>query len=71
MQQGDALLELGCEAVLMKGGHLSDAESPDWRITVPAASALPHRAFRHTHGTGCRCRRRWRHCDRAMDWAAP
>ncbi len=31
--RGRALLALGCGAVLMKGGHLDDAESPDWLFT--------------------------------------
>lgn len=54
-EQGEALLAMGCEAVLMKGGHLSDSESPDWlfmrgfseRFTAPRVET------RHTHGTGC------------------
>lgn len=55
LQQGDALLELGCEAVLMKGGHLSDAESPDWLITHAGRQRFtaPRVNTRHTHGTGC------------------
>ncbi|WP_413675735.1 bifunctional hydroxymethylpyrimidine kinase/phosphomethylpyrimidine kinase [Pantoea dispersa] len=55
LQQGDALLELGCEAVLMKGGHLSDAESPDWLITRAGRQRFtaPRVNTRHTHGTGC------------------
>ncbi|MFQ1679474.1 bifunctional hydroxymethylpyrimidine kinase/phosphomethylpyrimidine kinase [Pantoea dispersa] len=55
LQQGDALLELGCEAVLMKGGHLSDAESPDWLITRTGRQRFtaPRVNTRHTHGTGC------------------
>ncbi|QBJ34141.1 bifunctional hydroxymethylpyrimidine kinase/phosphomethylpyrimidine kinase [Hafnia alvei] len=54
-RQGHALLDMGCQAVLMKGGHLSDSESPDWlfsregeqRFTAPRVNTL------HTHGTGC------------------
>lgn len=55
LQQGEALLELGCEAVLMKGGHLSDAESPDWLITRAGRQRFtaPRVNTRHTHGTGC------------------
>jgi len=55
LEQGDALLELGCEAVLMKGGHLSDAESPDWLITRAGRQRFtaPRVNTRHTHGTGC------------------
>lgn len=53
--QGRALLALGAQAVLMKGGHLGGTESPDWLITPDqsvrfAASRI---ATRHTHGTGC------------------
>ena len=39
LEQGRALLALGCGAVLMKGGHLDDAESPV--------------QTKNTHGTGC------------------
>lgn len=54
-EQGEALLAMGCGAVLMKGGHLSNEESPDWlfmdgsreRFTAPRVNT------RHTHGTGC------------------
>lgn len=54
-QQGRALLALGCEAVLMKGGHLSDAESPDWLFTRDGEQRFtaPRIATRNTHGTGC------------------
>lgn len=53
--QGRALLEMGCEAVLMKGGHLSEQESPDWLFTRELAQRFtaPRVATRHTHGTGC------------------
>ena len=47
LEQGRALLALGCGAVLMKGGHLDDAESPDWRFTAPRVQT------KNTHGTGC------------------
>ncbi len=43
-QQGEALLALGCGAVLMKGGHLIDDESPDWLFTRDGARVLPRRA---------------------------
>lgn len=54
-RQGRALLELGCEAVLIKGGHLSDAESPDWLFTRAGEQrfSAPRVITRHTHGTGC------------------
>jgi len=55
LTQGEALLALGCQAVLMKGGHLGDSESPDWLITRNGAERFtaPRVNTRHTHGTGC------------------
>jgi len=55
LTQGEALLALGCQAVLMKGGHLGDSESPDWLITHDGAECFtaPRVNTRHTHGTGC------------------
>lgn len=55
LTQGEALLALGCQAVLMKGGHLGDSESPDWLITRSGAERFtaPRVNTRHTHGTGC------------------
>lgn len=55
-EQGEALLAMGCQAVLMKGGHLSEAESPDWlfsRQAEPQRFSSPRVNTRHTHGTGC------------------
>ncbi|QOL15468.1 bifunctional hydroxymethylpyrimidine kinase/phosphomethylpyrimidine kinase [Dickeya dianthicola] len=55
-RQGDALLAMGCQAVLMKGGHLSDSESPDWLFMPdagPVRLSAPRVNTRHTHGTGC------------------
>ncbi|WP_455425097.1 bifunctional hydroxymethylpyrimidine kinase/phosphomethylpyrimidine kinase [Dryocola sp. LX212] len=54
-EQGDALLAMGCRAVLMKGGHLEDAESPDWLFTQEGARRFTAQRVqtRHTHGTGC------------------
>ena len=53
--QGKRLLELGCSAVLIKGGHGQGAESVDYLITAKAIVALaaPRIATRNTHGTGC------------------
>jgi len=53
--QGETLLALGCEAVLMKGGHLDDAESPDWLFTRDGALRFttPREKTKNTHGTGC------------------
>lgn len=55
LEQGQALLAMGCSAVLMKGGHLSESESPDWLITTQGAVRFssPRVATKHTHGTGC------------------
>ncbi len=54
-EQGRALLALGCEAVLIKGGHLEDAESPDWLFTQDGATRFtaPRVLTKNTHGTGC------------------
>ncbi|MGQ5288809.1 bifunctional hydroxymethylpyrimidine kinase/phosphomethylpyrimidine kinase [Pectobacterium actinidiae] len=55
-EQGEALLAMGCQAVLMKGGHLSEAESPDWLFSCedePQRFSSPRVNTRHTHGTGC------------------
>jgi hydroxymethylpyrimidine/phosphomethylpyrimidine kinase len=52
---GQALLDLGCRAVLMKGGHLPGSTVTD--ILVCAAGIRswesPRIETRHTHGTGC------------------
>jgi len=55
LRQGRALLELGCQAVLMKGGHLSDSESPDWLLTREGEERFtaPRVPTKNTHGTGC------------------
>ncbi|RRZ94582.1 bifunctional hydroxymethylpyrimidine kinase/phosphomethylpyrimidine kinase [Erwinia sp. 198] len=55
LQQGRALLALGCQAVLMKGGHLSDSESPDWLLTPEGEERFtaPRVPTKNTHGTGC------------------
>ncbi|EML1934558.1 bifunctional hydroxymethylpyrimidine kinase/phosphomethylpyrimidine kinase [Providencia vermicola] len=55
LSQGHRLLEMGCQAVLMKGGHLTDSESPDWLITPEGEWRFtsPRVNTRHTHGTGC------------------
>ncbi|MDR2711341.1 MAG: bifunctional hydroxymethylpyrimidine kinase/phosphomethylpyrimidine kinase [Burkholderiales bacterium] len=54
-EQGRALLVLGAKAVLMKGGHLESADSPDWLITPNEEQRFvaPRIQMRHTHGTGC------------------
>ncbi|MBB1201538.1 bifunctional hydroxymethylpyrimidine kinase/phosphomethylpyrimidine kinase [Enterobacteriaceae bacterium 89] len=55
LEQGRALLSLGCGAVLMKGGHLEDAESPDWLFTPEGEYRFttPRVPTKNTHGTGC------------------
>ncbi|WP_027711349.1 bifunctional hydroxymethylpyrimidine kinase/phosphomethylpyrimidine kinase [Dickeya chrysanthemi] len=55
-RQGERLLAMGCRAVLMKGGHLNDRESPDWLFmpdAEPVRLSAPRVNTRHTHGTGC------------------
>jgi hydroxymethylpyrimidine/phosphomethylpyrimidine kinase len=53
--QGKRLLELGCRAVLIKGGHGQGAESTDYLFDGNGIIALtaPRIATRNTHGTGC------------------
>ncbi|WP_333494558.1 bifunctional hydroxymethylpyrimidine kinase/phosphomethylpyrimidine kinase [Kluyvera sp. CHPC 1.251] len=55
LEQGRALRALGCEAVLMKGGHLDDAESPDWLFIAEGEMRFtaPRVVTKNTHGTGC------------------
>ncbi|BAK11898.1 phosphomethylpyrimidine kinase ThiD [Pantoea ananatis AJ13355] len=55
LTQGKALLALGCQAVLMKGGHLDGDESPDWLLTRAGRQRFSSVRVntRHTHGTGC------------------
>ncbi|VFP84633.1 Hydroxymethylpyrimidine/phosphomethylpyrimidine kinase (plasmid) [Candidatus Erwinia haradaeae] len=54
-QQGRQLLDLGCQAVVMKGGHLPGSLSPDWLITAhkERCFSTPRVNTPHTHGTGC------------------
>ncbi|MGQ3674642.1 bifunctional hydroxymethylpyrimidine kinase/phosphomethylpyrimidine kinase [Xanthobacter sp. TB0139] len=54
-RQGEALMKLGPEAVLMKGGHGEGAESVDILISSSGLTRLPapRHATRNTHGTGC------------------
>ncbi len=53
--QGRALLQTGCGAVIIKGGHLQGEDSPDWLITecLEQRFVAPRVDTRHTHGTGC------------------
>lgn len=53
--QAEALRALGPEAVLLKGGHLDGADSPDLLHTGSDTIWLeaPRIGTRNTHGTGC------------------
>jgi hydroxymethylpyrimidine/phosphomethylpyrimidine kinase len=53
--QGQRLLAMGCQAVLIKGGHGQGAESTDYLVTGNGTIALaaPRIATKNTHGTGC------------------
>lgn len=50
-----ALLDLGPKAVLLKGGHLEGAESPDLLVDANGSQVLHSTRIdtRNTHGTGC------------------
>ena len=52
---GRRLLAMGCQAVLIKGGHGQGAESTDYLVSGNGTLALaaPRIATRNTHGTGC------------------
>lgn len=54
-RQAEALLRLGCEAVLLKGGHGRGAQAVDYLATANGITALarPRIDTRNTHGTGC------------------
>jgi hydroxymethylpyrimidine/phosphomethylpyrimidine kinase len=49
------LRALGARAVLLKGGHLGGADSPDYLLSDAGGVWLtgPRHATRNTHGTGC------------------
>ena len=53
--QGKRLLAMGCQAVLIKGGHGEGAESIDYLVDSSGVTALaaPRVATKNTHGTGC------------------
>jgi hydroxymethylpyrimidine/phosphomethylpyrimidine kinase len=54
-RQGEALLKLGPDAVLMKGGHLRGEEAIDLLVTDGGVRrfAAPRLASKNLHGTGC------------------
>jgi hydroxymethylpyrimidine/phosphomethylpyrimidine kinase len=53
--QGKRLLALGCQAVLIKGGHGQGSESIDYLVNADSTIALaaPRINTANTHGTGC------------------
>ncbi|PLZ02103.1 bifunctional hydroxymethylpyrimidine kinase/phosphomethylpyrimidine kinase [Burkholderia sp. WAC0059] len=55
VRQGEALRARGARAVLMKGGHLDSADSPDWLVEEGGVLRLggARIAVKSTHGTGC------------------
>jgi hydroxymethylpyrimidine/phosphomethylpyrimidine kinase len=52
---GESLLALGCQSVLVKGGHLPGKTVPDVLVTKAGTRVWESArlATRHTHGTGC------------------
>lgn len=54
-KQAEALLRLGCAAVLLKGGHGPGGDAVDLLVTSSRTTrfARPRIATRNTHGTGC------------------
>lgn len=54
-QAGRRLLELGCDAVLVKGGHLTGETASDVLVSSSGTRAFSSAWVdsRHTHGTGC------------------
>jgi hydroxymethylpyrimidine/phosphomethylpyrimidine kinase len=63
---GQSAAGMGCGAVLMKGGHLDDAESPDWLFTREGEVRFTAPRCRPKIPTApaVRSRRRWRRCVR-------
>jgi len=55
IRQAEALMQLGCGAVLVKGGHALGADSVDILVDAGGLSRFPARrvATSNTHGTGC------------------
>ena len=53
--QGKRLLAMGCQAVLIKGGHAQGAQSIDYLFSGNGMIELPapRIATENTHGTGC------------------
>jgi len=56
LAQGEALLQFGSRAVLIKGGHADGSEAVDFLVTrdaPPVRMSLPRLQTSNTHGTGC------------------
>ena len=55
MEAAPRLLEFGCKAALLKGGHLEGPSVIDVLVTAAGAEVLEHPriATKQTHGTGC------------------
>lgn len=55
LKAGQAILDMGAQAVLMKGGHMNADVLIDYLITGQGVTEMSahKRATRHTHGTGC------------------
>ena len=53
--QAQALMQFGCRAVLLKGGHGSGDEAIDYLVTADELHRVtrPRIATNNTHGTGC------------------
>lgn len=54
-QAAAGLLALGCQAVLLKGGHLAEGVSDDFLLTADGATWFTAARYptRNTHGSGC------------------
>jgi hydroxymethylpyrimidine/phosphomethylpyrimidine kinase len=54
-EAGLRILETGCRAVLIKGGHMDDALSTDYLVTSRGMLPYPGERIdtKNTHGTGC------------------
>jgi hydroxymethylpyrimidine/phosphomethylpyrimidine kinase len=55
METAQALRDLGCSTVLLKGGHLAGDTSPDLLLSAAGAERFDARRIEtaNTHGTGC------------------
>jgi hydroxymethylpyrimidine/phosphomethylpyrimidine kinase len=54
-EAGLRILESGCEAVLIKGGHIDAFQSTDYLVSARGCRAYPAERIstKNTHGTGC------------------